>query len=123
MQKMILVVAATLLAVGCSTHETIDPKPVQPTTKTAYLEIAPETRTCTGVGVFQCLQVREVTYDAQGVKAPSNEDWHNFYGGIEGYEHNTAERVVLKVKMIEVLNPPADASSVRYVLEEYIERN
>jgi len=30
---------------------------------------------------------------------------------------------VLKVKMIEVLNPPADASNVRYVLEEYIERN
>ena len=36
--------------------------------KTVFLEVAPETKSCTGVAPQTCLQVREVKYDDKGVK-------------------------------------------------------
>lgn len=88
-----------------------------------FLEVSPKTQPCdAGVRQMQCLQVREVKYDAQGIKQPGNPNWQNFYAPIEGYEHRNDQRVILRVKKYAVKNPPADSSNAAYVLDTVIEQ-
>ena len=68
----------------------------------------------------QCLQVREVRYDDAGRKTTTGE-WGNFYGSIEGYQHEPGIRNVLRIKRYTVQNPPADASRYAYVLDMMVE--
>ena len=91
--------------------------------ETIFLEVAPQTKTCSaGVRQMQCLQVREVKYNEQGVKSYSAPQWQNFYDPIEGYQHNSGQRVILRVKKYAVSNPPADTSSNAYVLDMVVEQ-
>lgn len=91
--------------------------------ETIFLEIAPHTKTCSaGVRQMQCLQVRPVTYDEQGLKGYTSKDWQNFYDPIEGYTHDSKQRVILRVKKYAVSNPPADASSHAYILDMVVEQ-
>lgn len=87
-----------------------------------YLEIAPQTKLCNaGVLQQQCLQVREVQYNAQGLKTNTTQ-WQNFYSPIEGYQHSNQERVIIRVKQYPINNPPADSANTAYLLDGYIER-
>ena len=45
----------------------------------------------------------------------------NFYGDIEGYAHEAGIRNVLRVKRYTIKNPPADGSSLAYVLDMVVE--
>ncbi len=91
--------------------------------ETIFLEISPKTQTCdAGVRQMQCLQVRQVKYNDQGLKSYASNSWENFYDPIEGYTHNTNERVIIRAKKYPVKNPPADASSAAYVLDMIVER-
>ncbi|RYY80730.1 MAG: DUF4377 domain-containing protein [Moraxellaceae bacterium] len=91
--------------------------------ETIFLEVAPHTKTCNaGVRQMQCLQVRPVTYDQQGLKSDASNDWQNFYDPIEGYTHDSNQRVILRVKKYAVSNPPADASSYAYILDMVVEQ-
>ncbi|WP_026470932.1 META and DUF4377 domain-containing protein [Alkanindiges illinoisensis] len=91
--------------------------------ETIFLEISPKTQNCdAGVRQMQCLQVREVKYNDQGLKSYASTSWENFYDSIEGYTHNTNERVIIRAKKYPVKNPPADASSAAYVLDMIVER-
>lgn len=90
--------------------------------KTIFLEIAPQRKTCdAGAAPMQCLQVRQIRYNEQGVKTYTS-DWQNFYAPIEGYTHADNERVILRVKEYPIAHPAADASSAAYVLDMYVER-
>jgi heat shock protein HslJ len=87
-----------------------------------FLEIAPETKTCSaGVMQKECLQVREIRYNEQGLKTFTSPEWTNFYDNIEGYQHNNSTRQILRVKKYTIKNPPADASSNAYVLDMVVE--
>ncbi|MDQ8934630.1 META and DUF4377 domain-containing protein [Acinetobacter rudis] len=86
-----------------------------------FLEIAPETRSCVGVGPQTCLQVREIKYDNSGVKTYVNKEWHNFYDSIKGFEHTAKQRNILRVKRFEIKNPAADQSKYAYVLDMVVE--
>ncbi len=90
--------------------------------KTVFLEVAPETKSCTGVAPQTCLQVREVKYDDKGVKTYADKNWSLYYGQIEGFEHNPNQRVILRVKRFEVKNPAADQSSQADVLDMIVEQ-
>jgi heat shock protein HslJ len=91
--------------------------------ETIFLEIAPHTQTCdAGVRKMQCLQVRQVSFNEQGLKSYPSTNWENFYDSIEGYEHSNNERVIVRVKKYPVKNPPADASSAAYILDMFVER-
>ncbi|EXB80170.1 META and DUF4377 domain-containing protein [Acinetobacter baumannii] len=90
--------------------------------KTVFLEVAPETKSCTGVAPQTCLQVREVKYDDKGVKTYADKNWSLYYGQIEGFEHNPNQRVILRVKRFEVKNPAADQSSQADVLDMVVEQ-
>lgn len=87
-----------------------------------FLEVAPEKMTCSN-GVArnaQCLRVREIHYDANGVKQSEGE-WHAFYSVIDGYTHTPGMRTVLRIDRFKRQNPPADTSAYAYVLDMVVE--
>ena len=91
--------------------------------ETVFLEVAPQTRACSHplIPDQQCLQVRELNYDAKGLKSGSDGAFANFYAPIEGYQHEAGTRNVLRVKRYAVKNPPADGSSLAYELDMVVE--
>lgn len=83
-----------ILLTGCKTKNSFD------------LLIAPERADCVGVAPQKCLQV----------KKPGEKQWTFFYDGIEGFTFEPGFTYRIRVKTEERVNPPADASSVRYIL-------
>lgn len=65
---------------------------------------------CVGVSPMECLRIRRANHP----------EWENFYDDIEGFEWEEGQRYILEVDIIEVENPPADASSKRYHLVRQI---
>lgn len=82
-----------------------------------FLEVAAQTAPCQGDAGAQCLQVREITFDEQGLKVGSPGEWTSFDGSIEGYQHTPGVRNVLRVNRFQ---PPAGAPAV-YVLDLVVE--
>ena len=103
----------------------------EPTAQTRYggpgervfLEIAAQTKPCSHplIPDKQCLQVREIKYDDKGLKIGTPGAFENFYSDIEGYTHESGVRNVLRVKRYKIANPPADGSSLAYVLDMVVE--
>ena len=91
--------------------------------ETLFLEVAPQTKPCNHplMQNAQCLYVRELHYGANGVKQGKPGEWHVLAQGIEGYTHQPGTRNVLRIKRYKVADPPADASSVAYVLDMVVE--
>lgn len=91
--------------------------------ETIFLEVSPKRPSChAGVRQMQCLQVRQVKYNEQGLKSHSSTSWQNFYDPIEGYSHHSNERVIIRVKKYALKHPPAGASRAAYVLDRVVER-
>lgn len=90
---------------------------------TEFLEVAAQTVPCHHplMPDRQCLDVREVHYDAQGLKSGTPGAWQPFNQAIEGYTHQPGVRNVLRVKRYAVKNPPADAPASAYVLDMVVE--
>jgi len=65
-----------------------------------------------GLISMNCLQVRTTPDDA----------WQNFYNGIDGFTHESGYEYELLVRTEVVIDPPADGSSVNYVLEEVVNK-
>ncbi|ENX35665.1 hypothetical protein F889_00740 [Acinetobacter colistiniresistens] len=132
MKKVLSITVLALALVACSkeanksteTQAATEDKTVvaQTPNRISYLEISPKTVKCdAGAAQLDCLQVKKVEYK-DGKKAYLSQDWENFYTEIEGFNHNTNEQVLIKVKEFDIPNPPADGSSIRYVLDEVIEQ-
>lgn len=68
---------------------------------------------CVGVVPMQCMQVRN---DPAG-------DWSYFYSNIEGFTYEHGYRYTLSIDVFDIANPPADASSKRYVLVDVLEKS
>lgn len=90
--------------------------------ETVFLEVAPQRVACHHplIPGFRCLQVREIRYDANGVKQAPGE-WQALYDEIEGFDFREGERKVLRLKKFQRDPAPADASSVAYVLDMVVE--
>ena len=88
-----------------------------------FLEIASRTQPCSHPPSpnMQCLQVRELKYDENGMAVGTPGEWQPLYQNIEGYTHQTGIRNVLRVKRFNVTNPPAGAPSTAYVLDMIVE--
>ena len=67
---------------------------------------------CTGVGPMSCLEVRD----------DPGQPWQLFYGNIVGFEFQPG--MVYRLRIVESIdpNPPADAPSSRWVLDQIVER-
>ena len=87
-----------------------------------FLEVAPERMACSHgvVANAQCLKVREIYYDHNGVRQSAG-PWQPLYGEIEGYAHERGQRNILRVNRFERPNPPADAPGAVYVLDMVVE--
>lgn len=88
-----------------------------------FMEVAAETAPCSHplIPDMQCLQVRELTYGDNGVASGKSGDWQPLYQDIEGYTHEAGVRNVLRLTRYTVKNPPADGSSIAYVLDMVVE--
>ncbi|MCO6504183.1 MAG: META and DUF4377 domain-containing protein [Snodgrassella sp.] len=92
----------------------------QPTV--VFWEISNKTRTCEAAqGKKECLQVRDVTYDDQGIKI-KNGVWRNFDGEIEGWQLNPNENQVLRLNVYQSNTTDASNSHYVYKLDQIIER-
>ena len=67
---------------------------------------------CVGVVPQKCFLIKE----------EGQSDWENFYDTIEDFTYIEGFEYVLKVKEIEVQNPPADGSLIRVVLVKEISK-
>jgi len=110
------VLAGSTLLAGCQTDAAAPDSRAaraadgRPVTKTVY--VAPQAARCTGVAPMDCLQVRS---------SPA-EPWSLWYAGIEGFAYQPGYQYVLEVDEYRVAHPPADASSIRWVLKRVVER-
>ena len=91
--------------------------------ETIFLEVGPQTRACSHPMIpdMQCLQVRELKYDDQGIRTGDGGGFGNFYASVQGYQHQPGVRNVLRVKRYRIENPPADGSSLAYELDMVVE--
>lgn len=91
--------------------------------ETAFLEVAAQTAPCNHplMPDRQCLLVREIHYDEHGLPTGTPGAWQPLNQEIEGYTHTPGIRNVLRVKRFNVANPPADGSSIAYVLDLVVE--
>ena len=87
-----------------------------------FLEISPDTIACNHplMPGHACLNVREVYYDANGIKR-GHGPWQAFYGSIQGYTHQPGVRQVLRIKRYPLAQAPVDASRYAYVLDMAVE--
>ena len=79
-------------------------------TKTLY--VAHHPADCVGVGPMECMLVRDT---------PDGE-WQLFYSQIEEFDYEPGYYYELRIRTEDIPDPPADASSIRYILEELVSK-
>lgn len=77
-----------------------------------FIYVSAETKPCTGVGPMTCLQVREKETDP----------WQLHYGRIVDFDPQPGIDYRLRIIEEKVENPPADASSIRWTLDQIVEQ-
>lgn len=92
-----------LLTLACTSNNELQSK---------ILFVADHLEECVGVGPQSCMLVKDA----------EESDWTYFYGSIEGFNYEEGYNYELLVEEIKVENPAADASSIRYVLKEVINK-
>ncbi|MCD8071900.1 MAG: DUF4377 domain-containing protein [Alistipes sp.] len=106
MKKFLLILAVSSLAAACAGSRAGSKG------DTLVWTVASEMVDCHGVGRQKCLLVK-----------PAGETlWQFHYGGIEGFDYEPGFEYVVSVGRQQVLDPPMDASSVRYVLRKVISK-
>lgn len=86
-----------------------------------FLEVKEKTRACKGAqGQQQCLIVREIRYNAKGIKTRHG-SWQNFSDQINGYQHDSAQRQILRINRYTITKPAADQSRYVWELDTVIE--
>lgn len=103
-------VATVLMIGGCGGNDGSDVGREDTGVNTMTMYVAHHLVDCVGVGPMKCMLIRE-TPDAE---------WTMFYSQIEGFEYEPGFEYELRVRTEEIPDPPADASSIRYILEEVV---
>ena len=71
--------------------------------ETVFWAVSPKKSACDANGDKQCLQVRPVTYNDQGIKIREGK-WRLFAGEIDGYQHDNKHEEVLRVQRYQLDN-------------------
>lgn len=87
-----------------------------------FMEIQPQRVSCHHplMPDYECLQVRDIVYDENGVKVSVGE-WQFLYQDIEGFTHEPGVRTIVRLKRFPLINPPADGPSVAFVHDMTVE--
>lgn len=83
-----------------------------------FLEIAPQAVACSTPDIpdATCLQVREITYNEQGVQTGAG-NWQAFNGVIEGFTFEPGTRSILRLNRYKRENVQAGQAPFAYVLD------
>lgn len=83
---------------------------VEPTL--VFLEVEPEKVSCVSgaAGQQECLKVREITYNEQGIATQAG-PWVLYYGDIKGFSFTPGTRHILRVNRYPLKNVPADSAN------------
>ncbi|GAB4163471.1 MAG: hypothetical protein Fur0021_38610 [Candidatus Promineifilaceae bacterium] len=111
---LLALLLAAIVAVGCTAAPGDEPGAIEltATPEIITLYVAAETAECVGVAPQTCLLVR----------TDPNGEWEMFYDTIEGFNYEAGYAYELRVNKIQVENPPADASAVKYELLEMVSK-
>jgi heat shock protein HslJ len=102
---VVLLIGALLAACSPATAAT-------PAGDTVTMIVGPEKVECMGVAPMECLQI----------KYSETEEWQLFYDSIEGFTYEPGYVYELTVQKETIANPPADGSSIRWVLVEEVSK-
>ncbi|WP_147676775.1 DUF4377 domain-containing protein [Algibacter pacificus] len=104
----LLIVLLSLLYFSCSDNE-------HQTTVLYWVDS--ERVTCTGIDKQTCYRIQEP-------EVINDDAWQYLYSGIEGFDHQYETGYVYRISVFKstIKNPPADGSSIRYVLNEVISK-
>lgn len=88
--------------------------------ETVFLEVKPKWQYCDNVTDRKCLEVRDINYDAQGLKTALGH-WHLLDAPIMGYRHDESAQRVLRLTRYRT--PPTDTKGYGnlYQLDSVIE--
>ena len=88
-----------------------------------FLEVGAQMLPCRNPRNAQttCLQVREISFDEQGLRSATPGPWQPFYDDIDGYTHTPGQRNVLRVKRFDRQATTEDAAPAVYVLDLIVE--
>jgi heat shock protein HslJ len=89
-----------------------------------FLEVAAQTVACENPpsGQTQCLQVREIQFDEEGLRVGKPGEWQPFRSSIEGYQHTPGVRTVLRVNRFQPASSGGDSvAPAVYVLDLVVE--
>lgn len=103
--RTIFLSSIVLLAIACS-----QPAKTAEGAKTIYLNS--KRVDCTGVAPMKCLQYRDTPDGA----------WKNWYSGIEGFTYEEGNFYTLEIREEKVANPPADGSSIKWILVKEVKK-
>lgn len=101
---------ATFLALASVAVTACGPLPRGAGAKTIY--VGPYQVDCVGVAPQKCLLVKQDLKD----------DWTLYYDQIEGFEYEPGYDYELRIQEEKVENPPADASSIRWILVDVMNK-
>jgi hypothetical protein len=111
-----LLCTALITMVACTPPPLDEPmgsqEQVDPEGEVVTLYVGPERVDCVGVAPQRCLLVRET----------AETDYSYFYSTIEGFDYEPGYEYELLVEKTPVENPPADGSSIRWMLIEVVEK-
>lgn len=93
--------------------------------ETVFWAVSAKKVPCEVNGSKQCLQVKPITYNDQGIKT-SEGDWAPFIGEIDGYQHDGAHEEVLRLQRFQLDSSEVSADSTEdeqyaYLLDAVIE--
>lgn len=88
--------------------------------ETVFLEIAPQPETCPNSGE-NCLKVRNVNYDDNGIKTSVGEWTFLQTNAIEGFTHQAGVMNVLRVNRFPIKNASTDSAEYAYELDMVVE--
>ena len=121
LHRTALEAALMLAAAGCASTTVTStapddgrpqrPAPVAGESQEIIVNVAGQRAPCTGVAPMLCLQVR----------TQPGAPWQLHYFEIEGFNWQPGTEYVIRVREFAVANPPADAPSKRWVLQEVLE--
>ncbi len=88
-----------------------------------FLEVAADRVECdqSVLGDGQCLQVRELTFDEQGLRKDTASEWRVLTVPIEGYQHQPGIRNILRLKRFEPTAGSDQPTGAVYVLDLVVE--
>lgn len=92
--------------------------------ETVFWAVNSETKPCADNSAQQCLQVKPVVYDDQGIKTSEGE-WAPFTGTIDGYQHDSNTDEVLRLQRYKLnaddMSEEGSGAEYAYVLDTVIE--